>query len=503
MQNAVVLFALMLFAGCSGSGQDSAASVGAITAKLVWQETVKSQATKAAAPAGVATVRIIVSGDDMSAVQQDFAAAAGSGTVGGIPTGTNRTVTFQGLNAGGGITHQAVTSGVTVSSGPATDLGTVTMLVSVAPAAPANLAATVHSSSRIDLAWSDSDQLETGFVIERKTGSSGTYSVIATTAANVTGYSDTGLAASTTYYYRICAINSTGSSAYTDQLSSSTLTPIFDTWLQKADFFGTSMREPLNFSIGDKGYVGITGSSQNEFWEYTPNSNSWSRKADLPDGFSFQAPSFVIASKAYIVIGVSVWQYDPNTNVWSQKNDIPGVDKRNAFGFSIGDKGYIGGGFYNQNHLYEYDPGTDNWTEKNVIPKFSPHYNDPNVYALENVTFSIGTKAYVTGTNMSLFEYDPSTDSWTKKIDYPDATYAVAFSINQKGYIVNTKGEMKEYDPATNLLTLVSTFSGTKVCYPAGFSINGTAYIGLGGVFSNNTCTLSTSNDFWGYSFSQ
>ena len=60
-----------------------------------------------------------------------------------------------------------------------------------------------------------------------------------------------------------------------------------DSWMRKADFPGTSMRESLHFSIGNKGYVGIT--SMHDFWEYYPAENSWSRKADLPPGFCFQA----------------------------------------------------------------------------------------------------------------------------------------------------------------------------------------------------------------------
>ncbi|NJM14178.1 MAG: fibronectin type III domain-containing protein [Bacteroidales bacterium] len=81
------------------------------------------------------------------------------------------------------------------------------------PMAPSALGATATSSTQINLAWTDNSNNETGFKIERKTGSGGTYTEIATVGADVTAYSNTGLTASTTYYYRVVAYNSAGNSA--------------------------------------------------------------------------------------------------------------------------------------------------------------------------------------------------------------------------------------------------------------------------------------------------
>ncbi len=90
------------------------------------------------------------------------------------------------------------------------------------PAAPSSLAATVASSSQINLAWIDNSTNETGFKIERKTGSGGTYAQIATVGANVTSYSNTGLSASTTYYYRVRSYNASGDSAYSNEAYATT-----------------------------------------------------------------------------------------------------------------------------------------------------------------------------------------------------------------------------------------------------------------------------------------
>ncbi|MGH7598227.1 MAG: fibronectin type III domain-containing protein [bacterium] len=84
------------------------------------------------------------------------------------------------------------------------------------PAAPTNLTATGVSSVQINLAWTDNANNETGFKIERKTGGSGNYAQIATVAANVTSYSNTGLVNNTQYYYRVRAYNAGGNSNYSN-----------------------------------------------------------------------------------------------------------------------------------------------------------------------------------------------------------------------------------------------------------------------------------------------
>jgi hypothetical protein len=89
------------------------------------------------------------------------------------------------------------------------------------PAAPSKLTAAAASTSRIDLSWRDNSGNESGFRIERKTGSGG-WSQIATVDANVTDYADSGLSTLTTYTYRIRAYNAAGASAYSNEMSAET-----------------------------------------------------------------------------------------------------------------------------------------------------------------------------------------------------------------------------------------------------------------------------------------
>ena len=90
------------------------------------------------------------------------------------------------------------------------------------PAAPSNLTATPVSSSRINLTWKDNSSNETGFYIQRTTNGFASYTEVSL-GANVSNYSDTGLAPATTYSYRVRARNSTGYSAYSNTNSAATL----------------------------------------------------------------------------------------------------------------------------------------------------------------------------------------------------------------------------------------------------------------------------------------
>jgi hypothetical protein len=96
-----------------------------------------------------------------------------------------------------------------------------------APAAPSNLVATALSSTQIGLTWTDNQgagpDAETGFELVRATDSGFTANVVTTTpAANATSATSGSLTPSTTYYYRIRAVNAAGNSAYSNTASATT-----------------------------------------------------------------------------------------------------------------------------------------------------------------------------------------------------------------------------------------------------------------------------------------
>ena len=96
------------------------------------------------------------------------------------------------------------------------------------PTPPSNLTATAASSSQINLAWTAStdDVGVTGYLVERCQGSGCTgFAQVATVAG--TTYNDTGLAAATSYSYRVRATDAAGNlSPYSTTASATTPAPI-------------------------------------------------------------------------------------------------------------------------------------------------------------------------------------------------------------------------------------------------------------------------------------
>ena len=95
------------------------------------------------------------------------------------------------------------------------------LAVPVSP--PTSLTATAVSSSQINLAWVDTNTNESNYYVERSLSSTSGFTQIASLAANVKSYSSTGLAAGTTYYYRVRASSKSGAySTYSNVASART-----------------------------------------------------------------------------------------------------------------------------------------------------------------------------------------------------------------------------------------------------------------------------------------
>lgn len=137
---------------------------------------------------------------------------------------TSRTVQINGLqaDANGQITFTCTKAGAS----PFAYLGALVIQSYVddgTPFAPTNLMAQAVSKTQIRLNWSDMSSDETGFQVFRSTSLNGTYTLLATTAANVTTYTDAaGLSARTEYFYKVRGVRSAVFSAYTNVASVST-----------------------------------------------------------------------------------------------------------------------------------------------------------------------------------------------------------------------------------------------------------------------------------------
>lgn len=194
-----------------------------------------------------------------------------------------------------------------------------------------------------------------------------------------------------------------------------TASPAYNTWIRKADFPGIGRRHAVAFSIGNKGYVG-TGSYQSDFWEWdgdtaSPAYNTWTRKADFGGGPRGWATGFSIGKKGYIGTGTDgsyikadFWEWEgdtasPNYNTWTRKADIPNGGRENAIGFSIINYGYVGLGLDSSTMVllkdfWQWNPLNNTWSQK-------PDYIGTTRQG--TVGFSIGNKGYIgTGSNSNI-----------------------------------------------------------------------------------------------------
>ena len=101
-------------------------------------------------------------------------------------------------------------------TGPAESARAGTATTPTAPAAPSNLTAangTANGSPVVTLAWTDNSADESGFRVDRRVAGTSAWGTLASVATNATGYADATAAASTSYEYRVVAVNNVGPSA--------------------------------------------------------------------------------------------------------------------------------------------------------------------------------------------------------------------------------------------------------------------------------------------------
>ena len=222
--------------------------------------------------------------------------------------------------------------------------------------------------------------------------------------------------------------------------------PDLESWARIRDFPIAGLDYATGFAVDGMGYV-TCGKTQGDWYRalsrYSPDSDTWQAMAPKPgEGSSMKAPAFIINGRAYVPAAEEMYEYSPSTNSWAKKS-YPTVLGYFGSGvaFSIGDKGYLGIGWIHQNGnntpmLFEYDPATDHWTRKADFP---------GTLRSNSVFFSLPNgRAYVgLGTTLDLqylkdfWEYNPVTDSWRRLTDFPGtARYsAVAFTIGDKAFI--------------------------------------------------------------------
>ena len=176
----------------------------------------------------------------------------------------------------------------------------------------------------------------------------------------------------------------------------------------------------------------------NATWQYTPTTDSWSRKANLPTP-RFGLAAVALNGKIYVLGGSNgtspsraLEVYDPRANTWETKTPMPTA--RVFLGAAaLGRKIYAVGGAPDccgnavTSVLEIYDPDTDRWTSGAPLPVAQQVSAAAGV---EGRIFTFGGFIPGVGVQGATFEYDPATNAWTAKAPMPlarDQAPAVVF----------------------------------------------------------------------------
>jgi len=238
-------------------------------------------------------------------------------------------------------------------------------------------------------------------------------------------------------------------------------------------------------------FVGLGNNSSGGWqyisWQYNPLDSVWTQKTPIPTGGSVAA-SFSISGEGYVLDGYSAfWKYDTASAGWIQKDSFPEYPGAGMTAFSINGKGYVGLG--GSNNMWQYDPVADSWKQLG---------NFPGTANTLLATFVVGNYAYV-GTGVvglitntavaSFYQYDPSTDTWTQKGDFPGGprNSATGFSIGNMGYLgtgLDINGhylsDFWQYNPTSDSWIRKSDFGGGGRFAAAAFSGTNQGYMGFG-----------------------
>jgi len=142
------------------------------------------------------------------------------------------------------------------------------------------------------------------------------------------------------------------------------------------------------------------------------------------------------------------------------------------------------------------------WVQQSSLPAVSRHHP---------ICFALDGKGYVVCGNADpdevavpyvkdFYSFDPSTDRWTRELNFPgDARgFAVGLNYEGKGYAgfgVNTSerlNDLWEYDPVTEEWTQLPDCPCLGRTHPAFLAAQGKIYVGMGGVGTN-------AKDWWSY----
>lgn len=186
---------------------------------------------------------------------------------------------------------------------------------------------------------------------------------------------------------------------------------------------------------------------------------------------------------------------------WTQRTNFGALGRHRAVGISIANKGYIGLGHYNGTGVetyfsdwWEFDPASNTWTQKMDYPGNNGNGElGAHGIGLESVGY-IGLGEL---DDYSLFKYDPASNTWTEVSGPPASGGSFQdtgdFTIGHKSYFMRiASDQLWEYNADLDLWTQKNPPPFDVYYSSSGFTINGKGYLKV----SNSNLLV---NDFYEY----
>ncbi|HSY62896.1 MAG TPA: kelch repeat-containing protein [Cytophaga sp.] len=243
--------------------------------------------------------------------------------------------------------------------------------------------------------------------------------------------------------------------------------PATNFWQQKADFPGAARSEAVGFATTTNGYIG-TGydgtTSYKDFYEYDPSTNTWLQKADFGGTARYSAVAFQVYENGFVGTGYDgnykkdFWQYDPLGDTWTVIPSIGGEKRMDAVAMAINQKAYVLSGSNNGlyvNDVWEYNFTTGLWTQKTDLAADlnGDGTTDRDLKRSNASSFVINNKGYLVGGYNngyieSCWEYEPTGDTWTQRVDFEGTARmdAVGVNINNRGFVLTGRNGNSRYD---------------------------------------------------------
>lgn len=286
--------------------------------------------------------------------------------------------------------------------------------------------------------------------------------------------------------------------------------PATNTYTKKIDFTGTANGSYpyTTLMITSTGRVfGATsqGGTNNNgtLYEYNPSTNVLTKRRDFSsaDGRFPLAPLVEADNgRLYGLAGSggtngqgTLFEFNLSTNTFTKKIDFAGTNGNTPYpGFVKAANGKLygmtnGGGVSNVGVVFEYDVASNTLTKKLdffLDPATGKGLNGmvpTSNFTLSSTGLLYGTTSQGGSTGAGvIFEYNTSTNSYSKKIDFfysPNGSYSfggLAQAANGKLYGmtqiggVNDEGALFEFNPNGNVYTKLYDFNSTSGNYPTG-----------------------------------